>query len=104
MVADEYTPIKLTSKDYVKLRVRKRRRIPYDEIIALLQEGYDVFIPDMNRKTASYLRRVLSDKLGVEVVHFPSEFQGMNGYTFKIKLIDKILSMVGDENTDSDNS
>lgn len=97
----EYKAIRLTSKDLVKLRVKRRRKIPYDEIISLLIEGYDVFIPEMNRKTASYLKRRLSEILRTEVLAFPSEFQGMNGYTFKISLIDKFLKTYGEEEKDT---
>ena len=95
-IDDSYQVIKLTDKDLIRLRVKKRRRIPYKEITELLIEGYDVFIPDMNRKTASYLRKRLTEILGVEVIAFPSEFQGMNGYTFKLRLIDKILQKYGE--------
>lgn len=87
-----YSVIKLTQNDVLKLKVRARKKVPYEEIIRLLVEGYEVFIPDMNRKTASYVKRVLSNKVGVPVECFPSVLGDMNGYTFKLSIIQEYLS------------
>ena len=75
-----YKPVPV--KDYIRILTRKR--IPYDEIIYLLTEGYDVFIPDMNRKTASYLKKKLKEMMDLEVECKPAEYEGKVGYVFMI--------------------
>lgn len=91
-MSKEYRAIKINGHDFVRLRLRaKRKKVPYKEIIDLLSEGYDVFIPEMNRKTAHFVKKKLSKQLGVEVECYPSELNGMEGYLFKIswkKLLD----------------
>jgi len=87
----KYELVKLKEGDVARLRVRSKKYVPYDELVKLLVEGHEVFIPDMNRKTASYVRRALSRYIGCEVEAYPSEFQDRMGYAFKISLVDSYI-------------
>lgn len=82
----------------VRARVRARKRVPYDEMIELMMEGHEVFIPDIGRRTAWYIKKKLSEKIGEEVVAYPSEYKGMSGYLFKVSLISKLLEMMRNSN------
>lgn len=86
-----YRVIKLTPDKLIRLRTRVRRKVPYDQLISLLVEGHEVFVPDMDRRVASHVRRELSKRIGVEVESYPSELDGMNGYTFKLSIVDEYL-------------
>lgn len=86
-----YKVIKLEGDDLLRLRVKKRKKVPYDEIIDLLIEGHEVFIPDMDRRIAAYVRRALEYKIGVKVEYYPSELKGQNGFTFKLSIVDEYL-------------
>lgn len=87
----EYKVIDVTG-EAVTLRVR--RRIPWDKIISLLLEGHEVFV-DCDRRGAYYIRRQLERRLGELVEAYPSEFQGMTGYTFKLSIVQRFLGLGG---------
>jgi hypothetical protein len=86
-----YDVIKVEGGEYCRLKVR-RKRIPFNLILELLCEGHEIFIPDMNRKTAHYLKNKISNAIGSEIICFPSEYQGKSGYTFKISVVSEYLS------------
>jgi hypothetical protein len=86
-----YKPVKLNKEDVLRLRVRTRKRVPYDEVINLLVEGHEVFIAEMNRKTAGYVKKVISKRIGYQVDAYPSELMGQKGYTFKVSLVQQYL-------------
>lgn len=83
--------IKVEEKNHLRLRVKSRKRVPYDEIISLLVEGHEVFIPEMSRTTANYVKRALSSKVGTKVEAYPSEMDGKLGYAFKISIVEEYL-------------
>jgi len=78
-------------EDDVQLRVR--RRFPYDKIISLLTEGEEVFLP-IDRKSASYLRKQLENKLGELVEAYPAVYRGMQGYMFRFSLVRSFLDRI----------
>jgi hypothetical protein len=86
-----YKPVKLNKEDVLTLRVRTRKRVPYEEVINMLVEGHEVFIAEMNRRTAAYVRKVLSKRIGCQVDAYPSELMGREGYTFKLSLVEQYL-------------
>jgi hypothetical protein len=87
-----YRAIPVSEKDECEVWVRAKKRFPYKEVAMLMAEGHEVFIPDLNRRTASYARRVLSRVLGVEVFSFPATFKGEKGYIFKVSIFREVLS------------
>jgi hypothetical protein len=86
-----YEVVKVDQDKALRLRTRVRRRVPYEQIIDLLVEGHEVFIPEMNRKTASYVKRVLSSMVGTAVDAIPSEMDGRTGYSFKVSIVEEYL-------------
>jgi hypothetical protein len=92
-----YRPIPLTQEDSLRLRVRARRKVPYNELCELLVEGHEVFIPEMNKNTAFRARKILSKMLGCEVQAYPSELKGQSGYTFKVSLVQEYLKRVSQQ-------
>ena len=90
---DSYRVVKVANGNYLRLRIRQRRKIPYDEIISLLVEGNEVFIPEMDRRVAHYVKKRLAKMIGTEVVAIPSEYRGEHGYAFRISLIDKYFGL-----------
>ena len=73
------------------LRLRYRRRVPWDKIISLLLEGHEVFIP-CDRRTAYYVKKGIEKRIGEPVETYPSVYKDMEGYLFKISLVRKVLS------------
>lgn len=88
---DSYRVVKVENGNYLRLRIRQCRRIPYDEIVSLLVEGNEVFIPGMDRRVAHYVKKRLSHIIGTEVIAIPSEYRGEHGYAFRVSLIDKFF-------------
>lgn len=95
-MSEEYELVKVNGDTSLELKVRKKKKVPYNEIIKLLIEGYTVFIPEMNRRTASYVRRRLSEILETEVKAYPSILNNVHGYAFKISILDEIIERLGD--------
>jgi len=87
-----YRAIPISEKDECEVFVRARRRFPYREVAMLIAEGHEVFVPELNRRTASYARKALSRMLGAEVLALPARFKGEDGYIFKLSLVDMILA------------
>jgi len=92
-MSNEYEVIKIDRDDMVRLKVKVKRKVPYDKIIELMVEGHEVFIPDIDRRVAWHVKKRLSKMIGAEVIAYPSEFQGMSGYLFKISLVEQLLKM-----------
>jgi hypothetical protein len=87
-----YKVIPISEKDECEVFVRTRRKFPYREVAMLIAEGHEVFVPELNRRTASYARKALSKMLGAEVLALPARFKGEDGYIFKLSLVDMILA------------
>ena len=88
---DTYQYIKVERDKYLRLRVRERKKVPYNSIIELLLEGHEVFMPELDRRMAYHIKKQLEKKIGLEVKAYPSTYDGMNGYLFKVSLIDEYL-------------
>lgn len=84
----EYRAIPMNDKTDAEVFVRARKKFPYNEVAFFMAEGYPVFVPEVNRKTASYARGRLSDmmsrSLGRSVVCFPAIVRREFGYIFKL--------------------
>jgi len=94
-MSNSYPVRKITDKDTLRLRVKGRRKIPYDEALRIIMEGYTAFIPDLNRKMASYVKRQLEERAGTPIFMEPSDYvteKGPeNGYIFKVALVERYL-------------
>ena len=66
------------------LKVRVKRKVPINEIIDFLKSGHEVLVPDMDRKTAYYVKKKLSRILKTEVVCYPGAYEDKTGYAFFI--------------------
>jgi hypothetical protein len=88
----EYELHVLKPTDDVQLKIR--RRIPLEKIVSLLLEGHEVFI-ECDRRIAHYIRKRASSKIGIEVEAYPSVYKGMEGYVFKVSLVDQVIKMRG---------
>ena len=86
----EYEVHVLKPTDDVQLKIR--RRVPLEKIISLLLEGHEVFI-ECDRRVAHYIRKRASSRIGIEVEAYPSIYKGMEGYVFKVSLVDQVLKM-----------
>jgi len=89
----EYEVYDVTGQ-HVQLRVR--RRVPWGKIISLLLEGHEVFIP-CDRRTAYYIRKRVEREIGELIEAYPSSYRGMEGYTFKVSLVEQYLRIKGRE-------
>jgi hypothetical protein len=86
-----YRAIPISEGDACEVWVRARRRFPYREAAMLMAEGHEVFVPELDRRTASYARRALSRMLGAEVLAFPARFKEEDGYVFKLSIFRRVL-------------
>jgi hypothetical protein len=86
-----YEPRPIEGDAALRLRVKARRRVPYERVCELLAEGHEVFMAGMPKSTASRVRRALSNMLGAEVVAYASELDGQSGYAFKLSLVQRLL-------------
>jgi hypothetical protein len=86
-----YRAIKVQKDDELEVRVRPKKMFPYMEVAMLISEGYEIFVPELNRKTASYAKRVLSKSLNKDVLCFPASLRGEHGYVFKIAIFKEVL-------------
>lgn len=84
----EYEVHVLGPDDEVQLNVR--RRVPLEKITSLLLEGHEVFI-ECDRRIAHYIKKRLSSKIGASVEAYPSVYKNMEGYVFKVSLVDQVL-------------
>jgi len=82
-----HKPIPVRDK---KIKLKKRKKFPYLDIISLLLQGEDVFL-EINRKLAYYLKRRLNtmfEALGYYIEAYPSiiEENGKElvGYVFRL--------------------
>ena len=89
-MSTSYEVIKLDPGNYCRLKTN-RKSIPFNEILNLLCEGHEIFIPEMNRKTAYYLKNKISRALDTEILSIPSEYQGRSGYTFRVSIVSDYL-------------
>jgi len=97
-----YKAIPVSGKDEFEVWVRARKKFPYMEVAMLISEGHEVFVPELNKKTASYARGKLSKLLGVEVLCFPATFKGEDGYIFKVSTSRELLGEHGGEDKKGD--
>lgn len=71
--------------DMVKVNVNIRKaKINYDYIRTLTDKGYDIYVPDITRKQASYIRRNMADNLGRTVNCFPVRVDKSDGFLFMV--------------------
>jgi len=92
-----YEPLVVDARAPLRLKVRARRRVPYEKVCELLAEGHEVFMAGMPRSTASRVRRALSRMMGCEVVAYPSELDGQPGYAFKVSLVQALLERLSQQ-------
>ena len=71
-----------------RVKIKPRRKVPYEEMITLLLAGYDVFVENMDRRTAYYVKKKLSEYLGGYVEAFPAEYEGKHGYLFTCRFME----------------
>jgi hypothetical protein len=88
-----YRAIPVSEKDEceVWVKARTKKKFPYREVAMLISEGHEVFVPELNRRTASYARNALSKALGTEVFSFPAMLKGEKGYIFKVSIFREVL-------------
>jgi len=86
-----YRAIPVSERDECEVFVKSKRRFPYKEVAMLIAEGHEVFVPELNRRTASYAKRALSRMLGAEVLALPARFKGEDGYLFKLSIFGRVL-------------
>jgi len=84
----------LKPDDRIQLRVRKK--LPFKKLISLLLEGHEVFI-ECDRRIAYYIRKRIEKEIGELVETYPSVYKGMEGYTFKLSLVDHVLKKIGEK-------
>jgi hypothetical protein len=56
----------------------------YLALATRMKEGSRVFIPDMSRQSASYARKRLTVLVGEDVLGYPVQVSGKDGYLFHI--------------------
>ncbi len=89
-----------------ELMIKVRKRVPYTEIIRLLLEGNEVFIP-CNRKMAYYYKKKFEEKINfkeentkddvyIPVECYPAVYKNMDGYLFKISIIRQIVDILSE--------
>ncbi len=86
-------------EDSEMVRLKYRRRVPWDKIISLILEGHDIFIP-CDRRMAYYIRRNLERRIGELVEVYPSVYSSMDGYIFKMSLVHKMLARFSGEGSE----
>ncbi len=67
-----------------KIKVSLNRVRINDNVMNLLSNGYDLFIPDITRRQAMYIKRKLSNK-GFDVEYNVGEADGKSGYLFSTR-------------------
>lgn len=99
-MSNEYNVKPVAEGDNVQLR-GPRKRIPWNRILSLLADGYDVFI-ECGRRTAYYIKRRLEKRIGLRVEAIPAFYEGVSGYVFRIPTMRNLVErMFQEERGDS---
>jgi site-specific recombinase len=65
----------------------KSNSMYYRAVATAVKEGSRVFVPEMGRRTASYARKRLSELVGNEVLGYPVQVSGQDGYLFHLRKV-----------------
>ena len=65
--------------------VIKGKGIFYRALATKLKDGSRVFVADMGRKQASYARKKFTQLVGKEVLGYPVQVSGKDGYLFHLR-------------------
>ena len=63
----------------------KSSTIYYRVLATQLKDGARVFLPDVERKQAFYMRKRFSKLVGKEVLGYPVQVSGKDGYLFHLR-------------------
>lgn len=63
----------------------KSNSIYYRALATQIKEGSRVFVPEMGRRTASYARKRFTTLVGQEVLGYPVQVSGKDGYLFHLR-------------------
>lgn len=77
-------------KDNEDVELRTKGKFPYKEIISKLFEGKAVFLADLDRRQAYYIRREIEKRVGELVEASPVYYKNMSGYEFHFSVAEKI--------------
>ena len=61
----------------------------YRALATELKEGSRIFVPDMGRRQAYYARKKFEELAGQEVLGYPTQVSGKDGYLFHIRKLKK---------------
>jgi hypothetical protein len=65
----------------------KSNAMYYRALATQIREGSRVFVPEMGRKTASYARKRLTALAEAEVLGYPVQVSGKDGYLFHLRKV-----------------
>jgi len=92
---NEYSFKILTEKDVVKVKEKRwRKKVPINKIIPILLEGKEIFIPDIDRRKAWYIKKRLEKEIRLPVVQLPAEVDGESGYVFRVSIGTEMANIV----------